>query len=47
MKITYELYESAIVDSLSKFTLKVWDQVPFGHLVIDDFLPLDLFELLL
>lgn len=46
MNNAYDLYEKAIIDSLSKFTRKNWDQVPFGHLVIDDFLPLDLVELL-
>jgi Rps23 Pro-64 3,4-dihydroxylase Tpa1-like proline 4-hydroxylase len=44
METLYESYENAINNSLSKYTNKDWDKVPFGHLVVDNFLPIDLAE---
>ena len=46
METLYKVYENSILNSLSKFTNKDWDKVPFGNLVIDDFLPIKLVETL-
>jgi Rps23 Pro-64 3,4-dihydroxylase Tpa1-like proline 4-hydroxylase len=44
MENLYKIFENAIVDSLNKFKSANWDRNPFGHLVIDQFLPHDLVE---
>jgi Rps23 Pro-64 3,4-dihydroxylase Tpa1-like proline 4-hydroxylase len=46
MEKLYQDFEKAIIESLSKYKNTDWDQIPFGHLIIDDFLPLRLAEAL-
>ena len=40
----YQKLEDAICDRLENYTNRDWDITPFGHLVIDEFLPTELVE---
>lgn len=42
MENSYNSYEKSILDSLNKYTSINWDTYPFGHLVIDNFLPTEI-----
>ena len=47
MNALYDNYLSLICGRLDLYSHKDWDENPFGHIVIDDFLPLEVIDSLL